>query len=142
MENLLTVKNKKWYYFVSMSEKVTGYSLLVAGVAIILIALMFVYQVFTKQAEPAHLFSFPGISIDLSKIVASQLPKDVTLPAGTTMEQEIIPAKVVNDSANIAAHLFLMGFVASVGYKIASLGVLMLRPVVVRLKETAEPQLK
>lgn len=128
--------------FVCMSEKITGYSLLVTGVMIILVALLLVYQVFTKQTQPAHLFSFPGISIDLSKIVASQLPKDVTLPAGTAMEQEIIPAKVVNDSANIAAHLFLMGFVASVGYKIASLGVLMLRPVVVRVKEAAEPQLK
>lgn len=121
-----------------MSEKVVGYILLSVGILIILGSVFNVYQVFNKQASPVNLFSFPGISIDLGKVVASQLPKDVTLPQSTAMQQEIIPAKMINESANIAAHLFLMGFIASAGYKIASLGVEMLRPIQVKVRETSE----
>lgn len=121
-----------------MSEKLVGYVLLSVGILIILGSVLNVYQVFNKQASAVSLFSFPGISIDLGKVVASQLPKDVALPQGTAMQQEIIPAKMLNESANIAAHLFLMGFVASAGYKIASLGVEMLRPIQVKVRETSE----
>jgi hypothetical protein len=121
-----------------MSEKLVGYALLAVGLLIILGSVLNVYQVFNKQASSVNLFSFPGISIDLGKVVASQLPKDVTLPQGTAMQQEIIPAKMLNESANIAAHLFLMGFVASAGYKIASLGVEILRPIQVKVRETSE----
>jgi hypothetical protein len=121
-----------------MSEKLVGYILLSAGILIILGSVLNVYQVFNKQASAVNLFSFPGISIDLGKVVASQLPKDVTLPQGAAMQQEIIPAKMLNESANIAAHLFLMGFVASAGYKIASLGVEILRPIQVKVRETSE----
>ncbi len=121
-----------------LSEKVTGYLMLVVGLLVIFAAVFSVYQVFTKQAMPINLFSFPGISIDLSKVVASQLPQDVSLPQGTQMQQEVIPSKMINDSANIAAHLFFMGFVASAGYKVASLGVEMLRPIQVKVRETTD----
>lgn len=117
-----------------MSEKITGYTLLGVGLLVIFLSVFSVYQVFTKKASAIQLFSFPGVSIDLGKVIASQMPTNDPMPAAPLM-QEVIPANVLNESANIAAHLFLMGFIGSAGYKVASLGVQMLRPIHVTVKE-------
>lgn len=102
-----------------MTEKITGYSLLILGLAIILIAGLNIYAVFTGQAQIIKLFNFPAISLELAK--------------GVPME--VASADMVNGSINLFAHLFLVGFFVNVGYKISSLGIELIRPVVVKLKE-------
>lgn len=117
-----------------MSEKIIGYILLAVGIMTIIFSGFSVYTVFTKQARPVQLFTFKGISLDASQLLSTNLPPEATQlvkPGGT---QEIIPASLLNDSSNIFAHLLLMGFIGSVGYKIASLGVQLTRPIVVKLK--------
>jgi len=52
--------------------------------------------------------------------------------------QELISSDLLNESSNLAAHLFLMGFMASIGYKIGSLGIQMLRPIVVKVREAKQ----
>ena len=100
-----------------MSEKIIGYTLLVCGIAIILFTAFNVYFVFTKQAQPIQLFNFPAVSLDL-------------IPGAKPTE--ILPADVLNQSSNIFAHLLLMGFMASIGQKLATLGVQLVRPIVVK----------
>ena len=112
-----------------MSEKIVGYTLLCCGIAIILVSAFNVYFVFTGQAQPVHLFNFPAISLDMSKSLG------VVLPA--SKPTELVPADMLNQTSNVFAHLFLMGFIASIGEKLASLGVQLVRPIVVKLKEAA-----
>lgn len=110
-----------------MSEKILGYLLLVVGVLIIVYAALNVYGVFTKKAKPFDVFNLPGISLDLGGLVGNQLP---TGPA----KSELITPEILNQPLNLAAHLFLMGFIANIGFKIASLGVMLVRPIKVKLK--------
>ena len=120
-----------------MSEKIIGYILLILGLIIIFFSGFSVYQVFTKQAKPAQLFNFKGIGLDTSSIISNSLPPEFAqmVPknsGGAT--QEIIPPALLNESSNIFAHLMLMGFLMSLGAKIASLGIQLVRPIVVKLK--------
>ena len=112
-----------------MSEKIVGYILLSLGVFAILFSVFNVYQVFTKKAQPIDLFSFESVSLDLSKL-AEQAPENADL------KQELLSSDKLNKPLNIAAHLFFMGFVASTGFKVAILGVQLLRPIKVELRES------
>src|SRR3990167_104838 len=111
-----------------MSEKLVGYVLLGVGVAAILFSVLNVYQVFTKKVEPINLFSFESVSLDFSKF-ADQAPADADF------KQELVSSDKLNKPLNIAAHLFFMGFVASTGFKLASLGTQLLHTIKVELKE-------
>jgi len=120
-----------------MTEKVVGYILICVGVGIILFSGLSVYQVFTKRAEPVLLFSFPALSIDMSKMLSGALPKEIrdtgyTLPPS---KQEILSADMVNQPTNLLFHTVLMGFMVTVGFKIASIGTMMVRTIVVKVKE-------
>lgn len=101
-----------------MTEKVTGYLFIAVGVGLIAFAALSVYFVFTGRATPFALFNFDGVSIAL----------DPKLP-----EVEVFPADMLNSTTNTLAHLFLMGFIASVGTKIASLGTNLVRPIIVKV---------
>lgn len=116
-----------------MSEKLIGYLLLGIGVFVILFSGISVFAVFTKSIKPVQLFSFEGVSIDTANIIgnALPLPRQTAAPAKT----ELLPSNVLNDTSNVFAHVILMGFVASLGGRIASLGVQLLRPIEVKLKE-------
>ncbi len=118
-----------------MTEKIIGYLLLVVGVVIILFSGLSVYKVFNREWQPVQPFQFTGISIDLSSMLTASLPPEVAARnrQQPTAKTELISGEMLNSSANIAAHLLLMGFIASIGYKLASLGVMFLRPVNVKL---------
>lgn len=121
-----------------MNEKTIGYSLIIVGIVTILFSATSVYLVFTKKSEPVKLFNFKGIGLDVGGFFADSLPPEasqmLSQNRGKSPSTEIISADLINDTSNIFAHLFLMGFVASVGYKLASLGVMLVRPIVVKLK--------
>lgn len=113
-----------------IGEKLTGYLLLIVGIAIIGFSLFNIYQVFNKQIKPVEFFSFPSVSIDPSTLI--QIPG---VNPSKAQKAELLPGSILSESSNLFAHIFFMGFVVNVGYKIASLGVQMLRPVKVNLKQ-------
>lgn len=121
-----------------MNEKVIGYSLIIVGILTILFSATSVYLVFTKKSEPVKLFTLQGIGLDLGNLFSDSLPPEATQllnqNRGKSTRTEIISADLINDTSNIFAHLLLMGFIASIGYKLASLGVMLVRPIVVKLK--------
>lgn len=119
-----------------MSEKVTGYLLLFVGIVVIIFSAFSVYSVFTKRSKPIELFSFSGISLDPSSLLPSDLPLEARqlMQQQNTKKVEMFPAEMINGPINTYAHLFLMGFIASIGFKLAQLGTLLVRPIVVHLK--------
>lgn len=111
-----------------MKDKIVGYILLLAGIIIIIFSAFNTYLVFTKKAEPIQLFSFNGLSIKPSQFMP------VNLQISSESKVEVVSSEMINLSSNIFAHLMLMGFLATIGFKIASLGIMLIRPVVVNLK--------
>lgn len=126
-----------------MNDKVVGYILLFTGIIIILFSAYSVISVFTKQSQPIDLFSFSGISIDSSNIFGTNLSNEVAQLLKRNNPQsnpiEIIKPEMLNDSLNIFSHLMLMGFLGGVGQKIAVLGVMLIRPIEVKMKIKETP---
>lgn len=124
-----------------MAIKVTGFVLLFLGIILIVYAAVSTYLVFSKNAEPIKLFSFTGISFDPSQFIP-QMSANQELnnlfkqseTVGNREKAEMIPANLINDTSNIFAHLMLMGFLATIGFKLASLGAMLVRPIVVHLR--------
>lgn len=114
-----------------MGDRITGYILLFLGIGIVFFTLFNVYRIFTKKAKPVQIFTFDAISLDLTNIAAQNAPQ---VKSGD-LKTEILPADVLNTSLNLIAHLFLMGFVGSTGFKISHIGTLLIRPIKVTLKE-------
>lgn len=110
------------------SEKVIGYSLLIIGLIAIFYSAFSVYSVFTGLTQPFNLFSFDAIKIDLGKFI-------IQSPSDAQVTQDIVPADVLNRPMNYIAHLMLMGFLASVGLKVASIGTSLLRPIKLKITE-------
>jgi hypothetical protein len=109
-------------------EKILGYLLLLLGLVTIAYSTLSVINVFQGRTEPFNLFSFSAISLDFSEMVKGQ-----PIPPGTNLEQELMSEDVLNKPINTAAHLMLMGFLASVGLKVANIGTMLIRPIKVKL---------
>ncbi len=119
-----------------MTEKVLGYTLLALGIMIIIFSCISVWSVFTKRSKPVALFNLKGISIDTSQM----MPPEYVIAAkqaGRVLKQEIISGEMLNETSNIFAHLLFMGFIASIGAKLATIGTQLIRPIQIKLK-TAE----
>lgn len=127
-----------------MNEKIVGYILLVLGMLIIAASSISVLTVFTARAKPVKIFNFPSISLNTNEIIAANLPREMSgfLNQQPTQVQktELISSDMINQTSSVFAHLFLMGFLVTVGYKIASLGTQLIRPIVVNLKSKEEPK--
>lgn len=108
----------------------SGYALLVAGIAIIAFAVFSVYSVFSGRMEPFAVFTFDGVTVPLSSL----MPSEGGMPVGDA-ELELMSATDLNKTTNTFAHLFLMGFIASAGFKVATLGTNLIRPIVVRVND-------
>jgi hypothetical protein len=124
-----------------MSEKNIGYLLLFFGIITIIYSGFNVYLVFTKRTKPFPLFNFKSITVNTNQVLIGSLPEEIKSKLEqnvSTSPTEIMPAEVINDTSNILAHLMLMGFLGGIGYKIGSIGAMLVRPVVVKLKAKEE----
>ena len=121
-----------------MNERITGYILLSVGLLVMFGALIQVLLVFTGRTAPLPVFSMEAPKLSLSSLMPQLPTGSLPLPAGTDQSLELIPTADFNKTINMSVTLFLMGFVLSFGFKIASLGVMMLRPVVVKLNGKSE----
>ncbi len=107
-----------------------GYILTFSGLLVMVTAAYSTYSVFTGRSTAFNLFSFEGISLPLDAIMGPEFAA-----AGQTANVELFPAQILNSTTNTLAHLFLMGFIVTVGGKIAMLGVNLLRPIIVKIDE-------
>jgi hypothetical protein len=119
-----------------MSEKRSGFLLLALGIIVMVFSLSYILMVFTGQREPVSVISIPAPKIDLSSFV----PGSEMLPGMSQTEIEIIPTLQFNKMLNMVITLLMSGFIMSFGFKLASLGVMFIRPIKVDLKqETTRP---
>jgi hypothetical protein len=124
-----------------MNNKVVGYLLLSIGLIAIFFSAFSVYSVFTGKTQPVQLFNSDGISLDLGKLMGGQMPPEQAEQLGNVQnpaQSELIKPELINKPLNLSAHLFLMGFLVNAGFRIASLGNQLLRPIKVKLKESGE----
>lgn len=130
-----------------MSEKVTGYLLLVIGLIIMFFSFINMIMVFTNKAEPVSLFNISSDSssgsLNINDII-SQLQQNNQEVTNQTIPQpkiDILPPEVLSKTLNISSHFFFITFVLGFGYKLSSLGIQLIRPINVKLKSpTAPPQ--
>lgn len=109
-----------------------GYILLLLGIGIVIYSFMNVYSAFTGQIQPYPLFTLEGIGLDFTNFI------DGTPPPGTELRQELVKAELINQPLNYAAHLLFMGFVSSIGYKVARVGTFLVRSIKVKVKQEKE----
>ncbi len=116
-----------------MPEKYIGHSLLISGLLLIVFSAFSVYTVFTGKMKPAPLFNFPAVNFS-----ANQLLDDSKSPVNFVADDkiEVVSKELLNDTSNVLAHMFLMGFLASIGARIAEIGTKLMRPINVKLQET------
>lgn len=130
------------------SEKIIGYLLLTVGVGIIIVSTFSLYQVFSGQQKPPQVVQFevPTISLPAQQSFQIDLPEGMELPEGITLpglekqpaegqEFKLLPDEAVNSLINMFIYLMLMGFIASSGVKIASIGIKMIKDIKVEIKE-------
>lgn len=110
-------------------DKVVGYIMLIAGIAIILYSLLEIYNIFTGQKQPIQLFTLSGISLDLNSLAGGNVPNNADL------NQQLVEAEVINAPLNYLASILFMGFVSSIGYRIARVGTLLVRTIKIRLNQ-------
>ncbi|MDP3941893.1 MAG: hypothetical protein Q8Q49_06320 [bacterium] len=125
-----------------MNEKVVGYVLLLSGIIVMFGALIEVLLVFTGKTDPLPVIAIQAPKLSLDAFIP-KLPSNAlsgSLPS-SNQSLELIPTKEFNKIINMSVTLFLMGFLLSFGYKIASLGVMMLRPISIKVagKPDASP---
>src|SRR3989344_5484422 len=111
------------------SEKIIGYFLILAGLFIIVYSTLNVINVFTGKERPFNLFIFNSISIDLGKLASQPLPNT----PDKDFNQTLLEGEMLNKPMNLMAHLLLMGFLASIGFKIAQIGTMLVRTIKVSL---------
>jgi hypothetical protein len=122
-----------------MSEKVLGYILLGGGLFVMIVALVYVLLVFSGNRKPVQVFSIPAPTLDINSMITAGLPEGQSLRLPKN-EIEVVPTEDFNRILNMSLTFFLMGFVVTFGFKIASLGVMLVRPIKVNVKEASSPQ--
>jgi len=120
-----------------MSEKITGYLLLVVGIGIMVFCVVNVVMVFTNKAKPFAFFNLSSTNsgINVQDIVA-QIQKNSSNSAtqASLPKLDLFPPEMLNQTLNLTTHFFLMSFILGFGYKLANLGVQLIRPINVKLK--------
>ena len=123
-----------------MNERTAGYALLIFGVGVMLFSAFNIVLVFTKHADPIQLFhTSPTQAVAMPKLEQPQVPGSPQTPdLSTTFSQlnsqtgGLFSGDSLALYSNLSAHFFLMGFVMTFGFKLATLGVQLLRPVYVK----------
>lgn len=120
-----------------MNDRAGGYLLLLAGLLIMFGSLIQVLLVFTGKIEPIPLFNIEAPKISLSNFLPT-VPGVPNIPTNAEKPLELIPTSAFNKTLNMSINLFLMGFVLSFGFKVASLGIMLLRPITVKVASKPE----
>ena len=104
------------------AEKIIGYSMLGVGILLMIFASFQIILTFTGKARPIKIFeSAPkeNLQNDTNNLDMSNPDK---------LLEQIIDPSVINQMLNLMVYYFIMQFLLGLGYKLASLGVQMIRP--------------
>jgi hypothetical protein len=105
------------------TERMLGFTLLGAGMILIIIAIIGVYNVFTGSANPPEMFEIKNIAI--------------SIPAGSGISIqpiELLSQETASKFVDMTVWYILMLFILSAGAKIAGVGVQLLREIKIVIK--------
>jgi hypothetical protein len=125
-----------------VSLKIIGYTLLSVGVAAIILSTVNIYLVFTHKAKPVQFFSSSNSTFDLNALINSLSPNVGNSAVKKISTTSMLNQSAINDGLNLTLHIVLIGIIAGAGSKLASLGVLLLRNIEVKLLENPIPVTK
>lgn len=103
-----------------------------------------IFMVFTNKTKPFSYFNMASngnreSSLDVGSLIKQMqsgnqnaLNESIPLP-----KFDLIPPEVLNQTLNLSTQFFLMTFILGFGYKLANLGVQLIRPINVKLKSDA-----
>lgn len=120
-----------------MSERVTGYVLLVAGLLIMAFATISVFNLLNKDRQA---YTSTSTSTSTSTAQGTGISNLTDLTNLAQQGGTASPLSALNLIPNLGGILgsavtyFLMMFLLNVGYKIASMGITLLRPIEVKLR--------
>lgn len=125
-----------------MSEKRTGYTMLIVGILIMIFAAVQIIFVFTGKANPIPMFEasqessgfdLQGLLEQMQRTSPYQVPTSGTNPTPTPTVS-FMDTNSINKMLNLLVYYFIMQFLLGLGYKLASLGVQLIRPIEVVMK--------
>ncbi len=123
-------------------NKIIGYLLLFFGILVILLSTINLYQVFTRQQKPVQFFTSQNSTINLNALINSMAPPTNNPALKNVQATSLINESALNDGLNLTLHIVLIGVVSGAGFKLASLGVMLLRSIQVKLLENPIPVTK
>lgn len=124
-----------------MTERTTGYILLVIGIIIMVFATFQIIFVFTGKTNGVALFQYEkseqesNANLDINSLL-SQVQNSGG--QGMSLDQmpsmQLIDPETLNKVLNLTVYYLIMQFLLGLGFKLASLGVQLLRPIQVQMK--------
>ena len=128
-----------------MDTKTSGYIFLFVGIFIMTFSVVLVILAFTGIIHPSYFSNViknitpPSPKVDINSLSQSgQLNLSTLIPS-----LNIIPPGVLDQALNLSSHFLLMSFVGGFGYKLAMIGVNLIRPIVIKSgKEVFETEAK
>lgn len=129
-----------------MDTKTTGWIFLAVGVFIMTFSVVMVILAFTNIIHPTYFGDSalpaekPAAVNEINSLNPSQANSTALMPS-----LDIISPEALGNVLNLSTHFFLMTFIGGFGYKLAMIGVNLIRPIVVktsekRLEAAAPPQ--
>ena len=115
-----------------------GYILLALGILLIAFAALSVSLVLMGKTDPISFYGPADLDFDIMGLMPSYSVPGQSEPITVNQPASSIPPDLMARSFNLLIHLFLMGFLVNVGFKIASIGTQMVRPIVVKVNKTEQ----
>ncbi len=122
-----------------MLEKKVGYFLFITGIVMMFFSLIQIVAVALSYSKPLSLFNKqvfesvntqaqkPAQENDLFGMIPQELREAVSVINSSTQSFVGFPIEIIIDSLNIGAFFILMHFILGFGYKMAKLGILLLK---------------
>lgn len=118
-----------------------GYALLSIGILIMVFGMIQIALLVTRVVKPYPTFSFTEIFQNKSDLPAATLQNVLQKAQGGSAGEaaaqvtaiSALSPDVANDVLNFAVYFFFMSFLATIGQKIADLGVKLIRPAVLKM---------
>jgi hypothetical protein len=114
-----------------MAEKIIGYFVLSLGILIILGSALNGLQLITKQAQPVQ---FITLSTSGSEIPLNLAGAQVNINTSSLFSSLGLSSETINFTLNLTLHLIILGFIAKMGFHLASVGTQLVRPIIVDIK--------
>ena len=108
------------------SERIVGYTLLALGIAVMVFAAIQIVMVFTNKANPIEFFTSEPID-------TNQFAELATGGSSLPIPQLIDP-EMLNNILNMAVYFLIMNFLLGLGFKVANLGVQLVRPIKIEVR--------